>query len=385
MTIESTGMSGKSGDKNEVTVGRILVVDHDNAVLLMLVQMLKHQGHEVSAHSTTDDAKRFFDENPGWADVVLTDMNMPRENGLSLLRSLWERDNLVVGMVITGNPTMDVVVESMRTGVFDFITKPFKIAALSVALQRGLAHRRVIVENREYQRNMERLVKERTEALETALQQLEASSQFTLEALVSMLEVRERATGEHSKRVAAITVILARALGVEGVELEVIRRGAFLHDIGKVAIPDAILQKPARLDREEWEVMKTHVEAGYFILRNNPDIREMAEIVYSHHEHYDGSGYPRGLKGEAICLGARIFAVADAYDAIRFPRPYSAGRSAEETLAEIVRCRGSQFDPAVVDVLAECQTEIEEAWPTGASQVAGGTLQPVEAQGGNGR
>ncbi len=368
--------SGKEGDFMDG--GNILLVDDEPEMLEVLEALLTGRGHRVSPHASAESARSHFETHPGWADLILTDLNMPGEDGLSLLRGLAADDDSVVGLVITGFATMDSVMDAMRSGVFDFIIKPVKADALDMVVRRALAHRKILVENRNYQRHMEELVKERSEALRAALNQLETAYQFTLESMVSMLEAREKSTGEHSKRVTSIALILARRLGVDKEEMEIIRRGAFLHDIGKVAIPDAILQKPGRLTFSEWEIMKTHVDIGYSILRNNPDIREMAEIVRSHHERYDGSGYPRGLKGAEICLGARVFAVADAYDAIRFPRPYSPGRPAEETLREITRCRGTDFDPAVVDVLAECQPDIERLWrgEEDSAKPVGGTTLP---------
>lgn len=344
--------------------GRIVLVDDEPELLELLAEMLRRAGYEISAHTDPASVRLFVAEHPNWADIILSDLYMPQEDGLSLLQDLLAANESVVGMVLTGYATMQSAVQAMRTGVFDFITKPIDSTALAVAVKRGMDHRKLLLENENYQRHMETLVQERSMALRDAFDQLERSYEFTLESLVSMLEAREKATGDHSKRVTAISVILAQALGVSGEELEVVRRGAFLHDIGKVAIPDAILQKPGKLDPDEWQTMKTHVDIGYSILRNHPDIQAVAELVYSHHERFDGSGYPRGLKGEQICLGARIFAVADSYDAIRSSRPYSPACSSDQTVREITRCRCTQFDPVVVDLLPSCHAEIERLWTT---------------------
>ena len=193
-----------------------------------------------------------------------------------------------------------------------------------------------------------------------AVDQITDSYQCTLEAMADMLDARERKTGAHSKRVARMAVVLARKLGASPEEIEIIGTGARLHDIGKIGIPDAILLKAGPLTDEEREIMKTHPRLGYNVIKAGPGLEPASEIVLAHQERFDGSGYPRGLKGEDICLGARIFAVVDAYDAIRSDRPYSRGRGAAETLAEIVRHSGTQFDPAVVEVLRSCQAEIED-------------------------
>ncbi|MEX2382012.1 MAG: HD domain-containing phosphohydrolase [Opitutales bacterium] len=342
--------------------GRILLVDDDPAVLEILQLALRRSHHEVSSHLSTASARRYLDENEGWVDIVLSDLNMPQEDGVSLLQDVLGKNDTVVGIMLTGHATTQSAVRAMRAGAFDFITKPVDFETLDVAIRRGLRHRQLLLENRNYSLHMEALVQERSAALENALTQLACAYQFTLESLVSLLEAREKATGEHSKRVTQISVIIAQALNIEGDELQTIRNGAFLHDIGKVGVPDAILQKTGPLDAAEWEVMKRHVEIGYSILSNNPDFERVAELVYSHHERYDGKGYPRGLKGTDIYFGARIFAVADTYDAMRSTRPYSASSSPEKILEEITRCRNTQFDPVVVDILPVCQGEIEALW-----------------------
>jgi len=167
--------------------------------------------------------------------------------------------------------------------------------------------------------------------------------------LVAMLDAREKATGDHSRRVAQMTGKLARAMNLPHHQVELVTQGALLHDIGKIAISDAILLKPTPLTPIERKIVRKHPATGYDILRSNPEFEAISEIVFSHQERFDGTGYPRGLKGAQICLGARIFAVVDAYDTIRAGRPYAEPRSAAEALREIQRCRGTQFDPDVVD------------------------------------
>ena len=185
-----------------------------------------------------------------------------------------------------------------------------------------------------------------------------------------MLDARERMTGAHSKRVSRMSVVLARRLGCSLGEIEIIGTGALLHDIGKIGIPDAILLKPAPLTPEERTVMKMHPHIGYNIIKAGPGLEPASEIVLEHQERFDGTGYPRGLKGAEITLGARIFALADAYDAIRSDRAYSKGRSAAVARAEILRYAGTQFDPVLVDVMLQAQEELEEIgqWPEPAGR-----------------
>jgi putative nucleotidyltransferase with HDIG domain len=180
----------------------------------------------------------------------------------------------------------------------------------------------------------------------------------TLEALGDALDLKDSETEGHSKRVTAYTIALARAMGLPPPEIKVIARGAFLHDIGKMAIPDEILRKPGKLTQDEEEVMRDHCTRGYHILRKIPFLSEAAAIVYTHQEHYDGNGYPSKLRGNEIPIGARIFAVADAMDAITSDRPYRKSRSFDDAREEILRCAGTQFDPKVVEVFLRIPNEL---------------------------
>jgi putative nucleotidyltransferase with HDIG domain len=184
--------------------------------------------------------------------------------------------------------------------------------------------------------------------LRQAVTTLERSYDITLEALGDALDLKDAETEGHSKRVTAYTIAMARAMGLTSDQIRVIARGAFLHDIGKMAIPDAILRKPGALTAEERDIMREHCYRGYQMLRKIPFLTEAAEIVYAHQEKYDGSGYPRGLKGEQIPLGARIFSVADTLDAITSNRPYRAAQTAGAARDEIQKYSGRQFDPDVV-------------------------------------
>src|SRR5690242_14143621 len=179
---------------------------------------------------------------------------------------------------------------------------------------------------------------------------LERSYDITLEALGDALDLKDSETEGHSKRVTAFTIAIARAMGLSSDKIRIIARGAFLHDIGKMAIPDAILRKPGALTEDEKAVMREHCYRGYQMLKKIPFLTEAAEIVYAHQECFDGSGYPRGLKGEEIPMGARIFSIADTLDAITSDRPYRAAQSISAARAEIQRWSGRQFDPAAVKV-----------------------------------
>ena len=208
--------------------------------------------------------------------------------------------------------------------------------------------------------SLEKLVTARTDLLRTAIAELEQAYDITLEALGDALDLKDAETEGHSRRVTAYTIALARAMDINGEQLRTVSRGAFLHDIGKMAIPDAILLKPGKLDAQEQAMMREHCVRGYQILKKIPFLQDAAQIVYSHQERFDGLGYPRGLKGDEIILGARIFSVADTLDAITSDRPYRKANSFEAARREILRCSGTQFDPDVVKVFQDLSLDLWE-------------------------
>ena len=344
----------------------VLVVDDDEALCRLFARMISRAGFSVLTAQTAADALAVAEREQGMIDVALVDLHIGPDNGLDLLKKLRALDESSIGIVITGQATLEDAVTSLQQGAYDFVQKPVAPPQLSATLERAAKYRRLVLENKRYQAHLEDMVREKNAALSRALDQVTDSYQFTLEAMADMLDTREKRTGAHSKRVARMAVVLARKMGASLEEIEYIGTGALLHDIGKVGIPDAILLKEGPLTPEEREVMKTHPHLGYNIIKAGPGLEPASEIVLAHQERYDGTGYPRGLKGEDICLGARIFAVVDTYDAIRSDRPYSKGRSAAEALAEIVRNSGTQFDPAVVVALQNCQADIEDVgqWPS---------------------
>jgi putative nucleotidyltransferase with HDIG domain len=328
--------------------GKILIVDDEEAIREVVSTLLEAQGYDCSTVSNGLLAREYLEKNS--ADLVLSDMVMPEMDGLSLLE--WERkhDADVPVIMVTAMHDLSTALEAIRRGAYDYILKPFEKDQLYLGVRRALEHRRLLLENRNYQRNLEQLVEERTAQLKGALEQLEQSYDDTLEALGGALDLKDAETEGHCKRVTAFTIAIAKAMKVDSVLLPPIVRAAFLHDIGKMAIPDNILLKDGPLTSEEREVMRTHCEIGHDMVRRIPFLREAAEIVLSHQEYFDGTGYPRGLQGEQIPLGARIFAVADALDAMISDRPYRKALSISHARGEIQRCAGTQFDPVVVEV-----------------------------------
>ena len=326
----------------------ILVVDDEEAIREVVSTMLESKGYRCSvAHNgrvAQDQIKRTT------PDLVLSDMIMPEMDGIKLLEWMRQYDPDVFFFIVTAIHDIYTALEAIRRGAYDYILKPFEKDQLFLGVGRALQHRRLVNENRKYQIELERQVEDRTARLTAALEQLEQSYDDTLEALGSALDLKDAETEGHCQRVTAFCISIAKTMPVPDSYLPIMARAAFLHDIGKMAIPDGILRKPGPLNDDEKKIMRTHCEIGYNMLIRIPFLRDAAEIVLAHQEFFDGSGYPRGLKGDQIPLGARIFTIADSLDAMISDRPYRRALPMSHAREEIKRCSGSQFDPEVVGV-----------------------------------
>jgi putative nucleotidyltransferase with HDIG domain len=335
---------------------RILVIDDEAHVRSMMGSTLERQGYDVQLASSGYEALQILDQNA--FDLVLADILMQDVNGIAVLDHLHAQQPQLPVVMVSAVHDISVVIDAMRRGAYDYVLKPFEHEHLVNTVERALDHRRALQDTHNYQQNLEQVVRARTEMLRLAMENLEHSYDVTLEALGDALDLKDSETEGHSKRVTAYTIALARAIGIAPAEVKVIARGAFLHDIGKMAIPDEILRKPGKLSTEEQEIMREHCTRGYHILRKIPFLAGAAEIVFSHQEHYDGSGYPNGLRGSEIPIGARIFAVADTLDAITSDRPYRKARSFDAAREEILRCSGTQFDPGVVEAVLKISNDL---------------------------
>ena len=331
----------------------ILLVDDDLSVRQLLAESLGLFGHKCSvACSATEALEALARER---FDLVLTDIQMPSISGTELLAIIRSKYPDIDVVMITAVMDVETAIRAMRNGASDYITKPFNIEQVQITVDRALEKRGLIRENREYQQRLEAKVQERTRMLtekaqevEQLLGELEETYQTTLESLVDALDLRDAETQGHSLRVVEFTSEIAMVLGVRGAELTDIRRGALLHDVGKIGIPDSILLKPAKLTSDEWTVMRTHPEKGFRMLSGIKFLDIARDIVLSHQEKFDGTGYPRSLAGERIPIGARIFAVADTFDAMTSDRPYRSALPYEASRQEILDWDGRQFDPHVV-------------------------------------
>ena len=356
----------------------ILVVDDEPAIRDLLGEGLQDSG--FACRLAASGAEALDQLRQRQFSLVLSDIDMPGMDGVALLKSIKAAHPDVEVVMITGVVDVDVALRAMRMGASDYLTKPFNLEEVRLTVDKALEKRRLIRENREYQRDLEAKVEERTVQLvlkhreiEDLYDRLRHSYETTLEALAAALDTRDTETQGHSTRVSEYTVVIARRMGVKEPELTEIRRGALLHDVGKIGIPDAVLRKPGRLSPEEWEEMKKHPEIGHRILSGIKFLEPSLPIVIAHQERFDGSGYPRGLKGEEIPLGARIFAVVDTLDAMTSDRPYRRALTYADARAEILRNSGIQFDPRVVEVFLAIPPQ---EWTTMHRSIAEGRRSP---------
>src|ERR1700736_1006025 len=336
---------------------RILIVDDEEPIRDLVSAMLSSANYVCTQTESGKEALSLLNSGSQF-ELMLSDLMMPGMDGIALLEAAKERFPDMPVIMVTAVTDVSVALGAIRNGAYDYLLKPFERTQLLATVRRAMENRRLKMENREYQTNLEALVTARTEQLRQVVSSLEKSYDITLEALGNALDLKDAETEGHTKRVTAYTIAIARAMGLSSDQIRIIARGAFLHDIGKMAIPDQILKKPGKLDAEETAIMREHCYRGYQIVRRIPFLYEAAEIVYSHQEKFDGTGYPRGLKGEEIPLGARLFSVADTLDAITSNRPYRPAQTLAAATTEIEKWSGRQFDPEVVRVFVSMPQNI---------------------------
>lgn len=333
---------------------RILVIDDEKRVREMLTSILSDEGWHCLKAQNAKEAIPLIESRS--IDLALIDIMMPGISGVQTLLACKKINPDMGTIMVTGNDDIDTAMFCIRSGADDYIVKPFKASAIVAGVQRVLQEKRKEQNHRLHLRGLEKDLRLMTERLERTAK---VSNENLLSSLIKTLDAREKETGSHSGRVRQNAQTLATAMGIKGEKLEDITLGAMLHDIGKIGVPDSILLKPGKLDEEEWDCMKKHPQIGYDIISEIEFLEGCAEIVLAHHERYDGKGYPNGLKGEQIPLGARIFSVVDTLDAMTSDRPYRKALTFEVACAEIIRCRGTQFDPRVVEAFL---TIPQSAW-----------------------
>ncbi|HZQ68877.1 MAG TPA: HD domain-containing phosphohydrolase [Terriglobales bacterium] len=336
---------------------RILVVDDEEPIREIVSSMLTLANYKCKQAGSGLEALALLESGEEF-ELMLSDLMMADLDGIGLLERTKEKFPDMPVVMVTAVHDISVALAAIRNGAYDYLLKPFEREQLLATVRRALENRRLKLENRAYQTNLEALVAAKTEQVRRAMSTLERSYDITLEALGDALDLKDAETEGHSKRVTAFTIAIARAMGLSKDQIAVIARGAFLHDIGKMAIPDAILRKPGALTPDEVAIMREHCYRGYQMLKKIPFLAEASEIVYSHQERWDGTGYPRGLKGEEIPLGARMFSIADTLDAITSDRPYRPAQSLTAAREEINRWSGRQFDPTIVKVFLDMPPNI---------------------------
>ncbi len=359
---------------------RILVVDDEEPIREIVASMLGTAGYACQQAASGMEALAVLTSGEEF-ELMLSDLMMADLDGIGLLERTKEKYPDMPVVMVTAVHDISVALAAIRNGAYDYLLKPFEREQLLNTVSRALENRRLKVENRTYQTNLESLVKARTDQLQTAMSSLERSYDITLEALGDALDLKDRETEGHSRRVTLFTIAIAQALGLPREQITVIARGAFLHDIGKMAIPDKILNKPGKLTAEEMDIMKEHAYHGYQIVKKIPFLADAAEIVYSHQEWYDGGGYPRNLKGEQIPLGARIFSVADTFDAITSDRIYRPKQSLPAARVEIEKWSGRQFDPEIVRVFLQMPDKV---WDDLRKEIDGQTYRVAHSAGAKG-
>jgi putative nucleotidyltransferase with HDIG domain len=325
---------------------RILIVDDEVEITEILADLLSEDYDCLRAASAEDALVRLTE---GEFQLVISDITMPGMSGLEMIPHVKELSPDTVVVMISGMQTVESAIGALRLGAFDYLMKPFDLRQVEAVVKRALEHHELIVAKRRYENHLEELVEQRTVELDKALNSLEAAYRSTLKALTAALETRDSETHGHSERVVTYSLRLGHEYGLSSEKMKWLEFGSLLHDIGKIGVPDSILRKPAKLTEEEWVRMREHPLHGQQILRGIEFLEGAARVVAQHHEQWDGTGYPFGLRDEEIDICARIFAVADAFDAITSDRVYRRGKPYEAAAKELDDWAGRQFDPKVVE------------------------------------
>jgi putative two-component system response regulator len=318
---------------------RILVVDDEAMVRRLLCQKLSQEGYQCDEASGADQALDKLREAP--VELVILDIKMPGKSGVELLPEIKAGYPDTAVIMATALTDVNIVTQCMKQGAYDYICKPFDLSEVVMSVEGVLNKRKLELEIRKYQKHLEQRVGEQTKEVRKVFL-------GAIEALAFALEAKDKYTAGHSRRVTEIAVAIGKELGLSATDMEDLRWGGLLHDVGKIAVDQLIQNKPGELTAEEYEHIMTHPHVGAGIVK--PVVNDkVVEMIEHHHDYYDGSGMNQVVKGEDIPLGARILAVADAFDAMTSDRPYRAAMSIADALDEIKRCAGAQFDPVVAD------------------------------------
>jgi len=324
----------------------IMVVDDERLVNAILARYLSQVGYSCVTAQSGAEALDKLEAQP--CALALCDVRMPGMDGIELLKRMKQHDAEIAVIMVSAVDNREVAVEAMRAGAYDYVMKPFHFDEVLISVQRALENRRLVLERKEYQRELERKVEERTRELAEKNEELQRLFISAIESIVLTLQAKDEYTEGHSRRVSVHATGIAREMSLPGREVENIGMAALLHDIGKVGTKESILNKPGKLTAEEGDHIRSHPLIAASILEPITPLAEVIAYIKHVHEAYDGGGYPDGLTGDQIPLGARIIAVADVFDAMTSLRPYRPAIEENVVLDHLREEAGKQFDPTVV-------------------------------------
>jgi putative two-component system response regulator len=329
----------------------LLIVDDEAAIRQLLCRKLSREGYQCKEAGSADQVLAILAANS--TALVILDIKMPGKSGIDLLPEIRLAHPNTAVIMATAVTEINVAIQCLTQGADDYICKPFNLDELALAVQRALEKRDLQLKIREYQEYLEEKVEEQTGEIRKLFL-------GAIEALVCALEAKDRYTGGHSRRVTETAMALGDELGLSVDDMEDLRWGSLLHDVGKIAVDQLIQNKPGRLTHEEYEHIMIHAHVGAGIVQPVVNDR-VVEMIEHHHDHYDGSGLNQVVAGSDIPLAARILAVADAFDAMTSDRPYRPAMSRKEALDEIKRCITTQFDPLVAEAFLAMMGQKSEA------------------------
>jgi putative two-component system response regulator len=327
---------------------RILIVDDEDMICRVLVRRLSAEGYACTTAHNGKEALSCTYKNP--FSLIISDINMPEMDGLELLKRVKTMNPSMMLIMVTAYPEIDMAVEAMRLGAYDFIIKPADLDLVVLSVKRALEKKRLEEELEAYHKNLEKLVEEKTAGLRQAYRILKKVHLDSVKVLVEAIDAKDPYTRGHSDRVKRMSLKIALRLGFNEEKLEILEYGALLHDIGKIGIRDQVLQKPGVLNSEEYEYIQEHPLIGIKILEGIDFFKDKIPMIRHHHEHFDGSGYPDGLVGEAIPLEARIITIPDAFDAMTSVRPHRGAMPLQHVLTELEKGKGKHFDAKILEI-----------------------------------
>jgi putative nucleotidyltransferase with HDIG domain len=327
---------------------QILIVDDEEVICSILARRLTREGYTCVTANDGREALQYFYKHP--FSLIISDIKMPEMDGLALLKRVKATNPKMMVIMVTAFPEIDLAVEAMHLGAYDFIIKPADLDLVILSVKKALEKKRLEEEIVAYRSHLERLVEERTTKLQQAYRILKKAHLDSVKVLVEAIDAKDPYTRGHSDRVTRMSLKIAFQFGFAEDRLESLEYGALLHDIGKIGIKDEVLQKPGALNSEEYQYIQEHPLIGVKIIEGLDFFKDKIPMIRHHHEHYDGSGYPDGLLGAAIPLEARIIAVPDAFDAMTSARPHRGMMSLQDVLMELEKCKGTQFDPKILEI-----------------------------------